>query len=103
MRATRSRPPVEGSADGDGVAWQLRTLQGRLDDVDSAYYVHSELDSRRHGALAAELSLRIGGTQTALDAMEPDIDISLLFDEQFVRARWDEHVANGRRDLLRLA
>ena len=82
---------------------ELRTLQGHLDDVDSAYYVHGDLDSCRHGALAAELSLRISRTQAALDAMQPEVDTSSLFDEQFVRARWDEHVANGRRDLLRLA
>lgn len=53
--------------------------------------------------LAAELSVRISRTQTALDAMEPDVDTTPLRDQQFVRARWDEHIAGGRRELLRLA
>jgi hypothetical protein len=61
------------------------------------------MDARRYAVVSTELRLRIDRIERALSEMEPQIDVTPLRDEEFVRARWGEHIANGRRHLLRMA
>lgn len=109
LRDTVARRWIPQPRSKDAKRWsknqlELDNTRASLADADCAYYVRRDLDADRYARVAASLRQRIEDlTERRAALVEPQIASAQLFDQAWVKARWDAATNYERRQLVRLA